>query len=83
MVLKHSQRNIPGVMQCMSKYILTEDEVLELRCMERFIATKHVFHEDIHTKAIHFQQCAASGKQSDIDELANTITSFLCGRRPK
>ncbi|MEG0165411.1 hypothetical protein [Anaerorhabdus sp.] len=32
----------------MSKYILTEDELLELRYMERFNATKHVFHEDIH-----------------------------------
>lgn len=32
----------------MNKYILTEDEVLELRYMERFNATKHVFHEDIH-----------------------------------
>lgn len=30
------------------KYILTEDEVLELRYMERFNATKHVFHEELH-----------------------------------
>lgn len=34
----------------MKKYILTEDEVLELRYMKRFNATKHVFHENIQRK---------------------------------
>lgn len=54
---------------------LGDRELQQQRCEE--LASKY------KTKAVHFEQCAVSRKQTDIDELANTITSYLCGRRPK